>query len=102
MDGFLRFFKFNELELILLAYLLVINIIAFITIFIDKAKAKKHNYRVSENTLIVLSLIGGSVGSLLGMTMFRHKTKKKKFYLGIPIIYLINQLIILIIFNYIR
>ena len=102
MDEFLSFFKFTELELIFLTYLLVINIIAFITILIDKARAKKHNYRISENTIVILSLIGGSVGTLIGMTVFRHKTKKKKFYIGIPIIYLLNQIIILIISNHIR
>lgn len=102
MDVFLDLSRFNDIELMFVVYLSVINIISFIVIAIDKGKAKKKNYRISENTIIVLSIIGGSVGTLMGMTMFRHKTKKKKFYIGVPIIYLINQIIIIIIFNYIK
>lgn len=102
MNSFLDLSRFNELELMFLAYLSLVNILSFIFIAIDKRKAKKKSYRISENTLIVLSIVGGSIGTLIGMTMFRHKTKKKKFYIGVPIIYLINQVIIIITFNYIK
>lgn len=102
MDGFLTLDKFNNREVLFLTYLIVINIITFITIIIDKRKARKKNYRISENILIFLSIIGGSLGIILAMTVFRHKTKKKKFYIGVPIIYLLNQIIILIIFNRIK
>ena len=79
---------------IFLFYFTLINIIAFITIFIDKQKAKKRKWRIKESTLFLISLIGGSLGTLLGMYTFHHKTKHKKFTLGIPFIILIQIIII--------
>lgn len=74
-------------------YFLIINIIAFIIMYVDKVKAIKHEWRISENTLMTIAAIGGSVGALLAMNIFRHKTKHPKFYLGIPAL-LIIQLIL--------
>ena len=65
--------------------------------FIDKQKAKRHKWRISENTLILISILGGSIGSIIGMQLFRHKTKHVKFKLGLPVI-LIIQMILLYIF----
>lgn len=65
--------------------------------FIDKQKAKKHKWRISENTLILISILGGSIGSIIGMQLFRHKTNHIKFKLGLPTI-LIIQIILLYIF----
>lgn len=70
-------------------YLLIINIITFIIYGIDKYKSIKHKYRISENTLIILAILGGSLGAFFGMIIFHHKTKKKKFIITIPIILLI-------------
>ena len=70
-------------------YLLGINIISMITFYIDKRKAIKKKYRVSEKTLIALSLIGGCYGSLIGMYLFRHKTKRLKFKILVPILCII-------------
>jgi len=70
-------------------YLITINIITFIIYGIDKYKSIKHKYRISENTLIILALLGGALGAFLGMIIFHHKTKKKKFIILIPIILLI-------------
>lgn len=81
------------MENILFYYLILVNIIAFITIYIDKQKAIKHKWRIKESTLFLLSIIGGSLGTLLGMYTFRHKTKHKKFTLGIPLILIIQILI---------
>ena len=81
------------MENILFYYLILVNIIAFITIYIDKKKAIKHKWRIKESTLFLLSIIGGSLGTLLGMYTFRHKTKHKKFTLGIPLILIIQILI---------
>ena len=75
-------------------YFILINIVAFITIYIDKQKAIKHQWRIKEITLFLLSIIGGSLGTLLGMYTFRHKTKHLKFTLGIPFIILIQTMII--------
>ena len=80
---------------IFIYYLILINIIAFITMYIDKQKAINHKWRVKEATLFLLSIIGGSLGTILGMYNFRHKTKHLKFTLGIPLIILLQILIFL-------
>lgn len=70
-------------------YLLIINIITFIIYGIDKYKSIKHKYRISEATLIILAILGGSLGAFFGMIVFHHKTKKKKFTILIPVIMLL-------------
>lgn len=82
------------MEKVLLYYLILINIIAFIIINIDKQKAIKHKWRIKEFTLFLISILGGSLGTLLGMYTFRHKTKHKKFTLGIPFIIAIQLIIV--------
>jgi uncharacterized membrane protein YsdA (DUF1294 family) len=57
---------------------------------VNKRKARKRKWRISEETLIWLSIIGGSIGALVGMSFFRHKTQKRKFILGIPAILLVQ------------
>ena len=73
-----------------LYYLVAINIIAFLAFGIDKRKAQKGAWRIKEATLLGLAAIGGSVGALLGMKAFRHKTKHKKFTVGVPIILILQ------------
>lgn len=80
------------MENLLLVYLFIINIISFICMFIDKQRAINHKWRISEYTLISLAIVGGSLGSMLGMYIFRHKTKKVKFKMGIPFIIFIQLL----------
>lgn len=75
--------------------LLALNLITFITYGIDKLKAKKSRWRIPESTLILLALIGGSIGAWLGIKVWRHKTQHKKFYIGIPLI-ITGQIILLI------
>ena len=70
----------------LLIYLLVINAAGFLLMLIDKQKAKKNRWRIPEKTLFLTAIIGGSVGSLVGMYTFRHKTKHIQFTLGMPAI----------------
>ena len=82
----------------LIKYLVIINIIEFIIMGIDKFLAIKHKYRIPEFTLLFLSLIGGSIGAVLGMLIFRHKTKKLKFKILFPLFLLIH---IYILVNYI-
>ena len=77
----------------LVIYLIGINLLTFLIFGIDKRKARKGKWRIPEDTLIWLSIVGGSVGALLGMYLFRHKTQKRKFTLGIPAI-LIAQAIL--------
>lgn len=61
-------------------YYIFINIILFIIMFVDKQKAKKHRWRIPENTLFLLAYFGGAVGGFLGMFVHHHKTKKPLFY----------------------
>lgn len=72
----------------LYAYLLTVNASGFLLMLLDKQKAKKKRWRIPEATLMGVAVIGGSVGSLLGMYTFRHKTRHLKFALGIPAILL--------------
>ena len=74
-------------------YLTVINLAGFFSMFIDKRRAIKTKWRISEQTLFIIAIVGGSIGSLLGMRIFRHKTKHIQFTFGIPAI-LIMQIII--------
>ena len=71
-------------------WLVIINIITFFVFGIDKKKAIKGKFRISELTLFVLSLVGGSLGGLAGMYLFRHKTKKLYFKFGIPLILILH------------
>lgn len=71
---------------ILLLYLLIINALGFVLMLADKLKAKKNRWRIPEAILMTVAALGGSVGSLLGMYAFRHKTLHLKFTLGIPLI----------------
>ena len=74
----------------IIKYLLAINVLAFAVYGVDKWKAKRDKWRIPEDTLIWLAVAGGSVGALLGMNLFRHKTKHRKFFLGIPAILLVQ------------
>ena len=74
----------------ILLYLSIVNIIAFAVYGIDKSKARKHQWRISENMLILLAALGGSIGALLAMNIFHHKTKHVKFFIGVPAILIIQ------------
>ena len=69
-----------------IAWLVIINLIAFAVFGIDKKRAKKGQWRIPEKTLFLTALLGGSVGAILGMYIFRHKTKHWYFQIGIPAI----------------
>lgn len=75
---------------VLLIYLLLINAVGFAIMLVDKQKARKKLWRIPEATLMTVALIGGSVGCLIGMRVFHHKTRKPKFYLGIPAIFVLQ------------
>lgn len=67
-------------------YLLLINLLSFALYGIDKHKAQKHAYRIPEKVLILSAVLGGGIGALLGMHVFHHKTRKPLFYIGVPVI----------------
>lgn len=71
---------------ILLIYLEIVNLAAFVLYGIDKRRARKNLWRIPEATLILIAVFGGSVGALAGMILFRHKTRKPRFSVGVPVI----------------
>mgnify|MGYP000229229662 CR=1 FL=1 len=82
-----------------LIYLVIVNVIGIAIMGIDKQKAKRGRYRISEKTLFITATIGGSIGVKAGMELFRHKTHHNKFVYGIPAI-IILQLALLVYFIY--
>ena len=74
-------------------YWMIINIVAFFLMGIDKKKARTGAWRIPEKTLFLSAILGGSIGSICGMQLFRHKTKHKSFVIGMPAI-LVVQLIL--------
>lgn len=86
---------FTPLNIII--YLLAINLIGLLIMYIDKRKAKYGRWRIPEKTLLIIALLGGSIGTITGMYWFRHKTQKLKFTLGFPMI-LISEIIIIVYF----
>jgi uncharacterized membrane protein YsdA (DUF1294 family) len=71
---------------IIIGIFFTLNLLTFIIYGIDKLKAKNAKWRISETTLLLLAVIGGSIGAWLGLQVWRHKTQHKKFYIGIPLI----------------
>ena len=82
---------------IFLVYLLIVNALGFILMLVDKIKARKNLWRIPEATLFLMAAIGGSIGSILGMYTFRHKTKHVSFLLGIPLILAVQIVIVILI-----
>ena len=70
----------------LIIYLIIINVVGFFAMLIDKEKAKRGSWRIPEKTLFTITLLGGGVGTIAGMYLFRHKTKKLYFTIGFPVI----------------
>lgn len=83
-----------ETLLWILGYLVMVNLLGFILMGVDKRKAIKHSWRISEATLFLVALIGGSLGSFIGMHFFRHKTKHWYFVWGMPIIMIIQIILV--------
>ena len=82
----------------IIIYLVVINIIGFLAMWLDKRKAQKGKWRIQEKTLFIITALGGGIGTIAGMYTFRHKTKKLAFTVGLPAI-LILEIIAVIYFN---
>lgn len=80
-------------------YLILINLITFLAMYIDKRKAKKGKRRIPEKTLFILVGLGGGIGGILGMYLFRHKTKKTRFVVGFPAILIFEALVVIAILS---
>ena len=83
-----------EHKLIIFLLFVVLNLVAFIAYGVDKYKAVKNKWRVPESSLILLAVMGGSLGALLGMKTFHHKTKHPKFFIGVPAIIIFQTALI--------
>ena len=82
-----------------LHYLLAVNTLTFLLYGIDKYKAKKARWRISEATLLMMAVIGGSIGAWAGMRLWHHKTMHKKFKYGIPLIILLQVALVFYLHN---
>ena len=79
----------------IIIYLIVINLIGFYMMWSDKRRAKWGKWRISENTLFIVTALGGGIGTIAGMYTFRHKTKKLKFTIGLPTILILEIILII-------
>ena len=85
---------------ILVIWLVIINFVLFLTMAIDKSKAKRDKRRVPEATLFLMALLGGSIGGIAGMYCFRHKTKHMSFVIGFPAILILE--LALVVFRIVK
>jgi len=79
---------------ILFLYIVCLNLVTFVIMFADKRRAIKHQWRIPEKTILLLSLIGGSLGSLCGMFVFRHKTKHLSFRILLPLFFIFHIVVV--------
>lgn len=75
---------------IFIIYSVSIKFFTFLAFAIDKRKSRRNEWRISESTLLFLSLIGGALGAFIAMKLYRHKTQKSKFTIGIPVLLILN------------
>ena len=85
-----------------MAYLLIVNMIGFVLMFVDKKRAQNNQWRIKEATLFLTAAIGGSIGAMLGMKAFRHKTKHLSFIIGMPAIFLVQLALVVGYFIYLN
>ena len=74
----------------MIIYLVIINIIGFLAMWIDKRRAQRHAWRIPEKTLMIIAALGGGIGTIAGMYIFRHKTQKIAFVVGMPLILIVE------------
>lgn len=82
----------------ILLYLLIINAAGFLYMLADKYRAKKNLWRIPEARLMLIAVLGGSIGVLAGMQLARHKTKHAKFFIGVPLILAIQVVVLVLLF----
>ena len=88
--------------IVILMYLLVVNLIGFVLMFVDKKRAQNNQWRIKEATLFLSAAIGGSIGAMLGMKVFRHKTKHLSFLIGMPAIFIVQVALVIGYIIYLR
>lgn len=85
---------------IMIICLLLINAAGLLVMLADKKKARKNLWRIPEATLLTIAALGGSIGILAGMYLFHHKTKKPKFFIGVPLILIAQLIAVLLLYRY--
>jgi len=85
---------------LVIVYLIIINAFGFLIMGLDKSKSKRESWRIPEKTLLLVAILGGSVGSYFGMQVFHHKTLHKRFAIGIPMIILVQIIIVVVLKKY--
>ena len=83
---------------VILLYILLVNLGGFIAFGIDKKRSVRSKWRIPETTLMTFALMGGSIGCFFGMRIFRHKTQKPLFFIGVPVILLLQVLFAVVLF----
>ncbi|WP_244094293.1 DUF1294 domain-containing protein [Jeotgalibacillus salarius] len=83
------------MESVLTLYYFILSVVGFISMKIDKKRARNDEYRISEKTLWVIALLGGALGSWAGMNVFRHKTKHLTFRVGMPVLVILHSALII-------
>ncbi len=91
--------EMNKIYYLVILYLVLINLAGFAIMGIDKKRAKADKRRIKEKTLFLIAIMGGSIGSVVGMRYFHHKTKHKSFVLGMPFLIILQVLIITFLYN---
>ncbi len=86
----------NSFDIIIL-YVVAVNVVSFIMMGVDKRKAIKRAFRIPESTLFVLAIIGGSIGAIIGMHLFHHKTRHWYFLYGMPVILALQVILVLVL-----
>ncbi|MBB5324532.1 uncharacterized membrane protein YsdA (DUF1294 family) [Anoxybacillus tepidamans] len=81
-------------------YIVLVNVIGFLAMAVDKYKAKHRKWRIAERTLWLLSLAGGAIGTTAGMFLFRHKTRHRAFRYGLPLVAILDVLIYVIFYQW--
>lgn len=88
-----------NLKTFLVSFLILMNLLGFTAMYLDKQKARKRAFRIPEATLFKIALMGGSLGSILGMYTFRHKTRHASFIYGMPAIFLLQLLLLFFLYT---
>ena len=90
----------QQVYMLVLGTVLIMNILGYLSMWSDKRRAIRGKYRISEKTLFIIAILGGSIGSILGMQKFRHKTKHWYFKYGMPFVLIVQIVLVGVIYNY--
>ncbi|WP_096189672.1 DUF1294 domain-containing protein [Evansella halocellulosilytica] len=89
----------NNVAIIVIIYYFILTVIGFTMMGIDKRRAKKNVWRTSEKSLLMIALLGGVIGTIVGGRTFRHKTKKRLFRFGLPVIFILHVAVWIMLVN---